>query len=135
MASGTPAALRRLVAARAENRCEYCLLPEHAALHKHEPDHILPVQHGGETTADNLCFACMRCNRYKGSNVGSFDPETGNLVPFFHPRKQKWSEHFALNQGVICPLTPEARVTVKLFRLNDEERIKERLLLVSAELF
>ncbi len=44
-------ALRELVRQRAGNRCEYCLLPEHAALHKHEPDHIIPRQHGGKTEA------------------------------------------------------------------------------------
>lgn len=135
MPSGISTALRRLVTERAEHRCEYCLLPEHAALHKHEPDHILPFQHGGETDAENLALACMRCNRYKGPNVGSFDPETGKLVPFFHPRKQLWSEHFVLHQGIIHPLTPEARVTVKIFRINNEERISERQALISAGIF
>jgi len=51
------------------------------AAHRHEPDHIIPIQHGGEATEDNLALAWMRCNRYKGPNVGSFDPETGALVP------------------------------------------------------
>ena len=50
MASDIPADLRRLVAERAELCCEYCLLPEAFALRKHEPDHIVPRQHGGETT-------------------------------------------------------------------------------------
>ncbi len=135
MASRISASLHRLVAKRAENRCEYCLLPEQAALHRHEPDHILPSQHGGETNADNLSLACMRCNRYKGPNVGSFDPETGELVPFFNPRKQEWSEHFKLDNGIICPMTPEARVTVKIFRLNDEDRIKERRRLIRVGMF
>jgi hypothetical protein len=37
--------LRKVVSERAKNRCEYCLLPEKLALHRHEPDHIVPVQH------------------------------------------------------------------------------------------
>ena len=68
----------------------------------------------------------MRCNRSKGPNVGSFDPLTGKLVPFFNPRIQVWRDHFELEGGIIRPLTPEARVTVKIFRLNDEARILER---------
>ncbi|MEE4357540.1 MAG: HNH endonuclease [Desulfococcaceae bacterium] len=118
--------LRRFIAERASKCCEYCLLPQTLALHKHEPDHIIPVQHGGETTKENLALSCMRCNRNKGPNVGSFDPETGKLVPFYNPRIQNWNEHFKIMNSMIIPLTPEARVTVMIFRLNDEDRVAER---------
>ena len=130
-----PSTLRRLVFARAEGRCEYCLLPQAAVVYRHEPDHIIPRQHGGKTTADNLALACTRCNRYKGPNVGSFDPETGNLVPFFNPRTQTWTDHFRLDGPVICPLTPEGRVTVKILRLNDPLRIEEREALIEIGLY
>lgn len=106
--------LRRLVEPRAGVCCEYCHLPQSVTLHRHEPDHIVPRQHGGETKADNLALSCLRCNRYKGPNVGSFDPETGKLVPFFNPRTQAWKDHFVLEKAIIRPLTPEARVTVKI---------------------
>jgi len=127
--------LRKLVIERAKNRCEYCLLPQSVSLHKHEPDHIVPLQHGGQTDADNLTLSCMRCNRYKGPNVGSFDPETGNLVPFFNPRTQDWANHFELDGAIIRPRTAEARVTVKIFRMNDEDRVLERQSLIEASLF
>jgi hypothetical protein len=119
--------LRRFVAERAGYRCEYCLLPQWSTLHKHEPDHIIARQHGGQTTEDNLALACFRCNRYKGPNPGSFDPLTKQLVPFFNPRMQRWSDHFKLDGVVFQPLTAEARVTVIILRLNDEERVVERL--------
>ena len=127
--------LRELVAERARHRCEYCLLPETATLHRHEPDHIVPHQHSGITEADNLALACFRCNRLKGPNVGSFDPETGNLVPFFNPRVQEWTGHFALEDAMIVPLTAEGRVTAKLLRLNDEDRLEERRLLLGLGLY
>ncbi len=57
MASDISAALRRLVAELAGRCCEYCLLPREFALRKHEPDHIVPRQHGGETNEANLCRA------------------------------------------------------------------------------
>ncbi len=125
-------ALRRRVAQQARHRCEYCLLPEAVALHRHEPDHIIPVQHGGETHPSNLALACLRCNRYKGPNVGSFDPLTNQLVPLNHPRLPVWEQHFRLVGAEIVPLTPEGRVTVRLLRLNDPDRVAERQRLIAA---
>ncbi len=127
--------LRRLVFDRAGGHCEYCRLPQPAAAHQHEPDHIVPLQHGGQTDANNLALACLRCNRYKGPNVGSFDPETGELVPFFNPRTQHWHDHFEFDGPVIHPLTPQGRVTAKILRLNDAVRVAERQQLIVAKLY
>jgi hypothetical protein len=45
-----PVALRRLVEARAGQRCEYCWLPaELAFLLPHEVDHVIAEKHGGDT--------------------------------------------------------------------------------------
>lgn len=127
--------LRELVRQRANYCCEYCLLPESVALHKHEPDHIIPRQHGGKTEADNLALACMRCNRHKGPNVGSFDEQSGDLTPFFHPRWQDWSAHFCLRGAEIQALSASARVTLKILRINDPKRIEERQALIEAGLY
>ena len=135
MPTDVSAELRQLVFSRAEGRCEYCLLPQATGVYRHEPDHIVPRQHGGETTADNLALACIRCNRYKGPNIGSLDPETGDLVPFYNPRTQVWRDHFRLDGPIIRPLTPEGRVTVKILRLNDMIRIQERELLIEIGLY
>ena len=135
MSADVPPLLRDLVAARAGERCEYCLLPESASLHRHEPDHIVSQQHGGETSDDNLALAWMPCNRFKGPNVGSFDPDTGELVPLFHPRADAWSDHFEVRDGVVHPLTAKARVTVAILRLNDPDRVEERRALVRAGLY
>lgn len=129
------AEMRRQVFERAEGRCEYCLLPQSAVVHPHEPDHIVPVQHGGKTEIKNLALACMRCNRYKGSNVGSYDPDGGQLVEFFNPRTQTWSDHFALDGGRIVPLTAEGRVTVNILQLNDERRVMEREALMKVGMY
>ncbi|RJP27266.1 MAG: HNH endonuclease [Candidatus Omnitrophota bacterium] len=50
---------------RANYCSEYCRFPQSVSLHKHEPDHIVPCQHGGNTEAGNLALSCMRCNRYR----------------------------------------------------------------------
>lgn len=36
---------------------------------------------------------------------------------------------------MIAPLTPEGRVTVRLLRLNDSDRLMERQRLIDAKLF
>ena len=135
MPSDISASLRQFVAERANHNCEYCRLPQSVVLHKHEPDHIIPFQHGGETEQSNLALACMRCNRYKGPNVASYDPITGKLVPLFNPRIQNWENHFELKGATIQPITPEGRVTVKILHLNDEDRMVERLRLIEAGLY
>lgn len=127
--------LRKLVALRADNRCEYCLISQNVVLHKHEPDHIIPRQRDGTTGDENLAHSCMRCNRHKGPNIGSFDPLDGVLVPFFNPRTQIWEEHFKLQGAVIQPLTPEGRVTVKILNINSDTRITERQNLINNNLY
>lgn len=120
------AALRREVRERARERCEYCLLAESQAFFFHEPDHLIARQHGGESVSANLALACFDCNRFKGPNIASLDPVTGELAPLFNPRTQRWSEHFKLEGGRIVPLTPIGRATERVLRLNLPVRIDVR---------
>ncbi|HEY7832984.1 MAG TPA: HNH endonuclease signature motif containing protein [Ktedonobacterales bacterium] len=78
--------MRRAVIARAHNRCEYCGVPEGATFTPHEPDHVIGEQHGGATALDNLAYACFRCNRFKGPNIATRDPQTNLLVVLYNPR-------------------------------------------------
>ncbi len=125
-AASISATLRQFIFERASERCEYCLYPQELSLLSFEIEHIISGKHGGESNIENLAFACPFCNRYKGTDLGSLDPETEDLTPFYNPRKQKWSEHFSLENALITPLTPEGRVTVNIFRLNHPDRILER---------
>jgi len=121
-----PVALRRLVEERASHRCEYCLIPDNVSFFPHEIDHIIAEKHDGKTDADNLAFTCWRCNRHKGSDLGSFDPQTREFSFLFNPRTQQWSEHFVFEQLAILGLTAEGRTTVKLLQFNSNERLAER---------
>lgn len=94
-----------------------------------------PCKVGGITDPTNLALARLRCNRYKGPNIGSFDPLTGQLVPLFHPRLQVWDQRFQIFDGDIIPLTAEGRVTVRVLRFNDPDRLTERQRLIAARLF
>lgn len=123
--SGVAAPLRIQIATRAEWRCEYCLIHEDDAGYQHEIDHVVSRKHGGPSTLENLAYACMVCNRFKGTDLGSLDP-MGRLVPLFNPRMQRWSDHFRLDGPVIQPLTSEAEATTKTLRLNQADRVVER---------
>ena len=121
-----PAALRSIVRLRARSACEYCLIHEEDVFESHEADHIIAEQHDGETTAENLAFACWDCNRRKGPNLSSVDPETAEVIPLFNPRRHQWNEHFRLESFRIVPLTPTGRATTRLLRLNSAERLSVR---------
>lgn len=122
-----PQDLRQQISQNAQDRCEYCHIHEQYVLKRHEVDHIYAEKHGGETIEDNLCLSCFDCNRYKGSDLCSIDGLSGGLVELYHPRNQRWQDHFQLlPNGFIEPLTPQGRVTVRLLQINSPERIKER---------
>jgi hypothetical protein len=92
----------------------------------HEIDHVIAQKHGGKTELDNLAFACWRCNRHKGTDLGSIDPETNEFSPLFNPRVHAWSEHFRFDGEQLIGLTSEGRTTVRLLQLNNDDRVAER---------
>jgi hypothetical protein len=100
----------------------------------HEIDHIIAKKHNGATESENLALSCTLCNKHKGSDIASLDPDSGELVALYHPRLQNWSDHFRLHNAEILPLTPTGRVTVHLLHLNDPVRLKERELLIAVGL-
>ena len=51
--------LRQQVAARAAYQCEYCRMPERYASLPLQVDHVIAEKHGGETSFDNLAYACV----------------------------------------------------------------------------
>lgn len=107
--------------------CEYCRLPQSATpLIPFHVEHITAKQHGGGSDPSGLALACDRCNAYKGPNLSSIDPETDQMVPLFHPRRDTWSEHFVLRGAEICALSPVGRATVRLLNMNAPRRVQLR---------
>ncbi len=126
MADGIGQPLRREVAARAGGRCEYCRLPAWALLAGCEVDHVISLKHGGRTESSNLALSGARCNRAKGTDVGSIIPETGQFSRLLNPRADRWAEHFAPDGARLTGKSVIGRVTITLLRLNDDERVLER---------
>src|SRR4051812_21961013 len=105
------AGLRTLIVRRARNCCEYCLIPDDVLFVPHEPDHIIAEQHGGQTVSENLALACWRCNRYKGTNLASIDPQSGAREFLFDPRRDRWADHFGLEVARIVGISAKGRAT------------------------
>lgn len=133
MTEYVPQALRRYVEERANSRCEYCLIDGDEALFPHEPDHVIAVKHGGLTDESNLAWACFLCNRFKGSDIASIDPDSGDVVRLFDPRRDQWNAHFRiLSNGRIHPLSDIGRATARLLRFNLPESVQIRKSLIAA---
>jgi hypothetical protein len=105
----------------ADNRhCAYCYTTEANTGQPMTVDHILPQAQSGETVLENLCFACRRCNEFKGSATSAQDPLTGEMVTLFHPRQQTWPDHFRWDESgtLLAGLTAVGRATIVALNMN-----------------
>jgi len=127
--------LRELVWERARGCCECCQLPQSLTILPHELDHIVAQQHHGPTDLENLCLACALCNAHKGPNLTGMDLESSQIVRLFHPRRDRWSEHFRWNGAALEALTDVGRVTIEVLLINDPARVAVRAMSMQAGLF
>jgi hypothetical protein len=120
---------------RAGNCCDYCRVPEAFDPLPFQVDHIIAQQHGGETVLDNLAWSCLHDNKHKGPNIAGIDPVTGDLVPLFHPRRQRWERHFFWNGAVLEGRTRVGRATTRVLAINDPDAVVFRTELMDEGLF
>ena len=115
-----PAGLRRIIIARAAGCCEYCQSQVDYATQTFAVEHIVPREKGGATTLDNLALSCQGCNNHKFVKIAARDPLSDLDASLFHPRRDRWSDHFAWNADytVIIGLTPTGRATIAALHLN-----------------
>jgi hypothetical protein len=121
-------ALREQVRAAAHYRCGYCLTTEAIVGTPMEIDHLVPEALGGLTEEDNLWLACALCNQHKGNRIAAPDPLTGDNVPLFDPRRQRWHEQFAwtTEQDRIVARTSIGRATLVALDLNRASLVSAR---------
>ena len=125
---------RQAVSERAGCCCEYCRSQARFAMPGFSVEHILPGSKKGPTGLDNLALACQGCNNHKYNKTDSPDPVTGDRVPLYHPRQQRWRDHFSWNHRctVIVGLTPTGRATVEALQLNRAGLVNLRRILYLA---
>jgi hypothetical protein len=99
-------------------------------------EHIVPLAAGGGSTRDNLCLSCYRCNEFKGARQEALDPYDGSTASLFHPRRQRWSEHFTWqpDEVTVSGRTPHGRTTIALLRLNSDFLLQARRIWVAVGL-
>lgn len=105
---------------RAGGCCEYCRSQERFATQAFSAEHIMPRSRGGTTASDNLALACQGCNNHKYNKVQATDPTSGEPILLFHPRGNRWCDHFRWNEDftLIIGITPTGRATVEALKLN-----------------
>jgi len=122
---------KELVAERARFCCEYCLSQVAYSPDPFSVDHIVPRVLGGSDEPDNLVYACLGCNGRKFTSHLAIDPVTGQSAELYHPRRHRWSDHFAWSAdfSLIHGLTSTGRATVVRLQLNRAGVVNLRRLL------
>lgn len=122
---------RNEVFARAKGFCEYCLSPEKYSSSTFEVEHIHPISKGGKTVLSNLALSCPSCNKFKSHRIEAIDPQTGETVLLYNPRKGVWKKHFKWSADFtqIIGLTETGRATVRVLKLNRRNLLNLRKLL------
>jgi hypothetical protein len=128
--------LRRMVARRAGDRCEYCRCPAAFSPSPFSIEHILPRNAGGQTEPENLALSCQGCNNHKHTKVTDLDPATTIPVPLYNPRQMKWNDHFAwsADASTVLGLTGTGRATILSLKLNRIELLNLRTILTRSDL-
>jgi hypothetical protein len=93
-------------------------------------EHIIALQHRGDSDLKSLALACSKCNAYKGPNLTSRDPDTGTIEVLYHPREHRWEEHFRMDEPRIRGITQTGRTTVWLLQMNATRRVDLRMVLI-----
>jgi hypothetical protein len=125
------------VAARAGHRCEYCRAPEGIFNFAFEVEHVVPTSRGGSDGEENLALACRSCNLFKSDHLTGTDPESAGEVALFHPRQQRWEDHFQADPetGSIQGLSATGRATLVRLQINSAAQQAARRLWMRLGLF
>ena len=93
-------------------------------------EHIIPASKGGSSRAPNYALSCFNCNLSKSAQVTGIDPKTELEEPLFHPRKDRWADHFrwVKNFTAIQGKTATGRATVDRLKMNSSARVIARRL-------
>ncbi len=123
-----PHAKHDQVRLRYGRRCGYCGVTEVDTGGELTVDHYRPTVAGGDDSDENLVYACVRCNLYKGD----FYPNADDLAygrRVLHPLQDDLAKHVRLNTqtGRMEPLTNTGQFHIALLYLNRPALVAYRL--------
>ena len=115
-----PQSIRDFVARRAEHCCEYCWSQQMYCPDPLSIDHIEPRSRGGSSDESNLALSCGGCNGLKHAATHGVDPVSDRDAPLYHPRRDRWSDHFAWSSDSheIHGVSATGRATIHRLQLN-----------------
>ena len=113
---------------RFQRACGYCGVTETSVGGALTLDHYRPLAAGGSDDPDNLVYACVRCNQYKGD----FWPDDADLAHgrrVLHPGVDDTLVHMVEdeNTGYLQGRTATGVFHVALLRLNRPQLVAHRL--------
>lgn len=116
----------------AKGYCEYCKCIEDYIPGRNAIEHIIPIKLGGSSELENLAKACDACNGSKHIATTAHDPVTNQIVSLFHPRKNKWNNHFKWSKDLLKMegITPIGRATIIRLKTNRIETVNLRSILI-----
>lgn len=131
-----PIAIQRAIIELSKDYCEYCLIPAAFATDFYNFDHITPISKNGLSELKNLARSCSICNGHKHDKMTYIDPLTQQFCRLYHPRQDKWADHFqwSLDDLRIIGKTAIGHTTIALLQLNRSNTINLRKLLKMAGL-
>ena len=114
-----------------------CLIDEAAVGFPHQIDHIVSRKHGGSSRLGNLAYACVLCNRYKGTDIAATD-HSGEITGFsilgeMSGLSTSGSRGRLFSRSHL--LAKRLRVYCGSTRLNAAERVVERKFLQNLGLY
>ncbi len=124
------------VARRAHGYCEYCKSRADYSPDTFSIEHVIPIARGESHELSNLALSCQGCNNRKFISIHAGDPVSGQRAALFHPRQDRWGDHFAWNEDytLVMGLTPTGRATVEKLDLNRPGVVNLRQLLLTVGL-
>lgn len=106
---------RKLILDKFNGRCAYCGWEINNR--QMQMDHIVPKEHGGEDTYENLNPSCRYCNNYKG--VYDF-PYLRQQIALQVERGRKYSVNFRMAERYgLIEVIPEKEVVFYFERLQE----------------
>lgn len=113
---------------RYRRACGYCGVTETAVGGELTVDHYQPRAVGGDDDDDNLVYACVKCNQYKGE----FWPDSDDVAHgrrVLHPLLDDLAVHLTEDEhtGHLQPSTDIGQFHIALLRLNRPQLVEHRL--------
>ena len=128
---------RAAVRQRAQARCEYCQMPEEFLELAFQVDHIIAQKHHGADDPENFAWSCYACNNHKQADIAGIDPDGDPLqvIRLFHPRRDRWNDHFSWRGAILAARSAIGRVTIYVLGINLSHRVALRQLLIDEGVF